>query len=130
MKRLIDMACSQGHVKNDVWVDHLDATLNCHICGGESKRTWAFVKAPGMTPRGTRPEINTDVSRPKRVDTKAIAADTKFEIEQKWLRYSDEKISEQHIQREISEAAGLDKPMPTPPPLTFPKPPEAAASAA
>lgn len=136
MNRLIDMACSHcGHVEIDVWVSRLDAVLNCHICGGEAKRAWAFVKAPGMTPQGTRPEVNTDVVRPRLVDTKAIAAETKLEVEQKWLRYSDERVAEQHISREINEAAGIsdaagnEKSLPTPPPITFPKPPEAALTA-
>lgn len=95
---------------------------------------WAFVCAPGITPNGTRPERNTDPKpQPTRVDTAAIAAEAKAEVEAKWLRYANEAVAEQHVSREINEKAGIADavgnllPMPTPPPITFPKPPGAAA---
>jgi hypothetical protein len=131
MKRLIDTACPDcGHVQRDVWVDNLQAiALNCHKCGGAVERAWAFVKAPGITPQGTRVEINTDPpSRPAKVDTQAIALETKREIEDKWLRYSDEKVAEANVSREINHKAGIcdvagnETPLPKQDPIVFEKP--------
>jgi hypothetical protein len=126
------MACPNGHVSRDVWVSKLGETRDCPACFSQMARTWAYVKAPGITPQGTRPEINFGPApQAPRIDTKAIAANTAQEIEQKWLRYGDEKIAEQHVSREINEAAGIADavgnllPAPTPPPITFAKPPEA-----
>ena len=129
MKSLIDMVCPNGHVHIDVLVDSLSSTgrTKCGTCNESLTRTWAFVKAPGITPQGTRPEVNTDRYYEAKVDTKAIAADTTFEIEQKWLRYSDETIAEEHVRREINEAAGIDNPPPTPDPLVFTNPAAARA---
>lgn len=105
------------------------------MCGGGTERCWAFVAAPGITPQGTRRERNTDPPpKPTRIDTKAVAAETKAEVEAKWLRYANETVAEQHVSREINEKAGIADaggnllPMPTPPPITFPKPPGAATA--
>lgn len=124
MKKLIDTACPDcGHIELDVYTT-LPVALQCHLCGGTVERAWAFVRAPGVTPQGTRAEINTDRPRPTKVDTKAIAAETKAEVEQKWLRYSDEKVAEQHVSREINEKAGIadaqgnEKPLPKYAPIT------------
>lgn len=128
MKKLIDTVCPRGHIARDVFAT-LPVELNCWECGLRVERLWAFVKAPGITPQGTRPEINTDgPSRPNKVDTKAIAIETKREIEDKWLRYGDEKIAEQHVKREIDHKAGLcdaagnETPLPQQTPITFEKP--------
>lgn len=129
MKRLVDVACPEcGHVTRDVWVASLDASAypECAKCDVRVVRAW--LSAPSITPLGTRPEFNTDISRPTKVDTRAIAAETMREVQDKWLRYGDEKIAEQHVSREINERAGLAdaqgnlKPLPTPPPITFEKP--------
>ena len=131
MRRLIDTSCPGcGHIAIDVWVENLSAiNLACHKCGTAVERAWAGVKAPGITLQGTRPEINTDgPSRPKPVDVKAIAAKKTHEVQDKWLRYSDEKIAEQHVSREINERAGIadaqgnEKPVPKYEPITFEKP--------
>lgn len=125
MRKLIDVVCPTGHVARDVWFDTVCPP--CCRCGQPTQRAW--LSAPSITPNGTRPERNTErPAAPPRVDTKKIAEDVKFEVEQKWLRYSDEKIAEQHISREINEAAGIadaqgnEKPVPTPAPITFAKP--------
>jgi hypothetical protein len=129
--KLIDVACPKcGQVTVDVFVQTLEPALFPYCqCGAQVERAWAFVKAPGITPQGTRPERNTDKPvGPQRVDTKAIAEETKFEVEQKWLRYSDEKVAEQHVSREINHKAGIadeagnEIPVPKPAPITFPKP--------
>lgn len=129
MKKLIDVACSHcGHVEVDVWVEHTDDVVRCRMCGGAARRAWGFVKAPGVTPQGTCPEVNTDRVYEPRVDTKAIAAEKKLEVEQKWARYADETIAEQHISREINHKAGMSDeagnllPPPSPAPITFAKP--------
>jgi hypothetical protein len=121
--KLIDVACLNGHVTVDVFVEGGECPA-CE-CGAATERTWAFVKAPGR---------NTDrPAGPAKVDTKAIAAETKFEIEQKWQRYSDPQVAEQHVSREINEAAGIadaqgnKKPITMPAPITF-KAETAAAS--
>ena len=128
MNRLIDMACPGcGQVTVDVWVASLEPARfpQCHKCGVQVERAWAFVRAPGVTPQGTRPECGFDQVVERPVDKKAIAVDTIQEVEQKWLRYSDETLAEQHVSREINEAAGMADamgnllPAPTPPPITF-----------
>lgn len=126
--KLIDLVCLSGHIHRDVFVKTLETwTLpKCH-CGAPSIRAW--LSAPSITPQGTRAERNTSkTAGPSKVDEKKIAADTMFEVEQKWLRYGDDKIAEQHVSREINEAAGIadaagnEKPIPTPDPITFAKP--------
>lgn len=123
MKKLIDTVCQFGHIERDVYTE-LPVRLNCEECGEPVERLWAFVKAPGVTPQGTRPEVNTDRPRLNKVDTKAIAIETKAEIEAKWLRYSDPKVAEQHVSREtnekagIADAAGNEKPLPKYAPIT------------
>lgn len=89
------------------------------------ERAWAFVRAPGVTPQGTRPERGSNwIAPPPKVNVKKIAEDTTFEIEQKWQRYSDPQIAEQHVSREINEAAGIadaqgnEKPVPKQAPIT------------
>jgi hypothetical protein len=128
LKKLIDTVCPQGHIKRDVFTV-LPVAMQCHVCGETVERLWAFAKAPGITPQGTQPEINTDgPARPKKVDTQAIALETMREVKDKWLRYSDDKIAEQHVSREINEKAGLadaagnEKPLPKQDPITFAKP--------
>lgn len=76
-----------------------------------------------------RSEHNTSQPlSPTAINKKAIAEQTMQEIEQKWLRYSDPAIAEQHVSREINEAAGIadaagnEKPIPTPAPIMFAKP--------
>lgn len=127
MKKLIDVVCPECGPQIDVWSD--DGSMPLCECGLPTERLWFGVKAPGITPQGTRPERNTDKpSRPRRVDTRAIAVETKQEIEQKWLRYSDEKVAEQVISREINHKAGMADeagnllPPPKPAPITFAKP--------
>ena len=129
MNRLIDTLCpSCGHVEIDTFVTSLEPARlpSCHTCGVQVQRAW--LSAPCITPQGTRPERRGAPRPPERVNTKAIVEDTKFEIEQKWQRYSDPQIAEQHVSREINEAAGIadaagnEKPVPTPAPLTFAKP--------
>jgi hypothetical protein len=127
MKKLIDMACPGcGHVKRDVFTTLDAATWPMCDCGVQMERAW--LSAPSITPQGTRPERNTDRPRTATVDTKRIAAEVKQEVEQKWLRYSDEKLAEQHVSREINEAAGIadaqgnEKPIPKPDPIVFAKP--------
>lgn len=127
--KLIDVACPEcGHVTTDVFVKSL-AAHDYPVCECGAQTARVFLTAPSITPQGTRPERNT--SRPKAappVDTKRIAEEVKQEVEQKWLRYSDEKLAEQHISREFNEAAGIadalgnEKPIPTPAPITFAKP--------
>jgi hypothetical protein len=88
----------------------------------------AWLSAPSITSQGTRAERNFERPREPKVDSAHIARETAFEVEQKWLRYSDEQIAEQHISREINEAAGIadaagnEKPIPKPDPITFAKP--------
>lgn len=106
MRKLIDTVCMLGHIERDVYTE-LPVRLNCLACGEPVERLWAFVKAPGITPQGTRAEINTDRVVKNKVDVKAIAAETKAEVEAKWLRYSDERVAEQHVSREINEKAGI-----------------------
>ncbi len=133
MKKLIDVVCSQGHIAIDVYTP-LDALPAC-ACGAPTERAWAFVRAPGITPNGTRPERNTDKPRvaPK-VDTAAIAVEKTFEVEQKWLRYGSDSLAEQHVSREINHAAGIadelgnPKPIPKPAPIVFEKPAMAACA--
>lgn len=130
MNKLIDTVCPRcGFIKEDVWVGSLEAAQMplCNGCGTQTERAW--LSAPSITPQGTRPEVNTSrPAAPARVDTKAIAAATKAEVEQKWLRFSDERVAEQHVQREINHKAGLwdasgnEVPIPKPAPITFAKP--------
>jgi hypothetical protein len=123
MKKLIDVACAGcGHVTVDVWVEGAVA-LNCHLCGGQVERAWAFVRAPGITPQGTRPErvVSAAPAMP-RVDSKAIARETQREIEAKWAHYGDEKIAEQSVGREINHKAGMADPMGNPLPVPTPAP--------
>lgn len=124
---LIDLVCSSGHVHVDVLVDSPASRLICHLCGSETQRAW--LSAPAITPGGTRAERNTDrQSDPPPIDKKKIALDTTFEVEQKWNRYSDPKVAEQHVSREINEAAGIadyrgnEIPIPKAPPILFEKP--------
>ena len=134
MKKLIDVVCPLGHIAEDVWAEDLKSLPLCvsKACGLPTKRAW--LSAPSVTPNGTRPERNTDRPRPKRVDTTAIAVETKLEVEQKWLRYSDEKLAEQAVSREINHKAGMademgnPTPLPKPEPITFAKPAEAMAA--
>jgi len=121
MNKLIDVVCPQGHITVDAW--WVDGQMPACVCGQPTVRAWLV--APGITPQGTRPERAVAESRrPPGVNTKAIAEATQFEIEQKWQRYSDPHIAEQHISREINEAAGVADaagnplPVPTPPPIT------------
>lgn len=121
---LIDLMCADGHLRKDAFVDNPASRPECRVCG---RPTWR-VDAPSITPNGTRRERNTDRKVEPRVDAKRIAADTIFEIEQKWLRYSDSTIAEQHVSREINEAAGIaddrgnEIPIPKPDPIMFNKP--------
>jgi hypothetical protein len=133
---LIDLICEAGHIHEDVFVENLDGvsfpTCQCLVarnkrCGKPTQRAW--LSAPSITPRGTRAERNTGASSgPPPVDEKKIAADVMFEVEQKWQRYSDPAIAEQHVSREINEAAGIadaagnEKPVPKPDPIMFAKP--------
>ena len=111
-----------GHITVDVWAV-LPVALNCHVCGAAVERAWAFVSAPGITPQGTRPERNTNPKRGlNRVNTKAIAAETTFEIQEKWKRYGDEKLAEQHVSREINHKAGMADEVGNPIPLPKPAP--------
>lgn len=106
--KLIDTACPKcGQVVTDVFVMRLEpALLPLCECGAQVERAW--LSAPSVTPQGTRPERNTDKApKPSKVDVKAIARDTTFEVEQKWTRYSDPKLAEQHISREINHKAGI-----------------------
>lgn len=128
MKKLIDTVCPQGHIARDVWAT-LPVDLNCWECGRSVERLWAFVKAPGITPQGTRAEVNTDPpSQPRKVDTQAIALESKREVEDKWLRYSDEKVAEANVSREINHRAGIcdvagnETPLPKQDPIVFQKP--------
>lgn len=134
--KLIDTACPKcGHVTVDVFVRTLEPALlpQCH-CGVQVERK--FLSAPSITPNGTRPERNLGRSQgPPPVDKKRIAEEVTFEVEQKWLRYSDPTVAEQHVSREINEAAGIcdaagnEKPIPTPDPITFAKPTPAECGA-
>ncbi len=127
MKTFIDVVCAHGHESIDVWVDTSEPLPSCAWCGEPTERAW--LSAPSITPGGTRAERNTDRQvGPPPVDAKQIARDTAFEVEQKWLRYSDPKVAEQHVSREINEAAGIadaagnEKPIPKPDPIMFAKP--------
>lgn len=127
MNKLIDTACPGcGHVAVDVWVTSLESARfpQCYECGVQVERAW--ISAPSVTPQGTRPERNMATpARSAAVNTKAIAEETTFEVEQKWLRYSDPKIAEQHVSREINEKAGIadaqgnEKPIPKPAPIVL-----------
>ncbi len=134
MNKLVDAVCTDcGQESYDVWTS--DGRLPwCKECHGVQTRLWAFVRAPGITPNGTRAEVNTDPPpQLNRVDTKAIALETQREVEDKWLRFSDEAIAEEHVRREVNEAAGISDaagnllPVPKPDPLTFAAPAEAYA---
>lgn len=125
MRRLIDLVCPRcGCLWLDAWVTTLEAALlpSCE-CGAQMERLWLV--APSITPNGTRPHVNTERPTLNRVDTRAIAAETTQEIDQKMLRYSDPVIAEEHIRREVN--AHLEQPLPTPPPITFAKPTPATA---
>ena len=132
MKVFIDTVCPAcADQQLDVFVERGGDKPLCS-CGARVERLW--LSAPGITPQGTRPERRVaEAPREKRVDVKAIAAETKAEVEQKWLRYSDEQVAEQHVSREINHAAGMADelgnltPLPTPEPITFAKPAEAYA---
>lgn len=134
--KLIDVGCPRcGHIVLDLCVKSLEPALlpQCDKCGVQVERAW--LSAPSIMPGGTRAERNTDRPySPPPVDTKHIAADVKFEVEQKWLRYSDPTVAEQHVSREINEAAGCadaagnEIPIPTPEPITFAKPTPAASA--
>lgn len=106
---------------------------DCLQCGRPTQRSWSFVKAPGITPQGTQPEFNRERPRLNKVDVKAIAAETKLEIESKYLRYSNEAVAEEHVRREVNHAAGIcdaagnETPLPKAPPISFDKSPAAAA---
>lgn len=121
MNKLIDVTCPNGHERLDVWAE-LGQLPTCP-CGEPTLRLWRT--APGITPQGTRPERGRNVSRPNRVDATAIAAETTREVEAKWLRYSDEKIAEQAVSREINHKAGIademgnPKALPTPAPIVM-----------
>lgn len=131
--KLIDLTCPKGHIHTDVFVDSLDALPTCVclvmrgvVCGLQTERAW--LTAPGITPRGTRPERRVEPAGPPPVNKKKIAEETTFEIEQKWARYSNPQVAEQHVSREINEAAGIadaagnEKPIPKPDPIMFAKP--------
>lgn len=129
MMKIIDLTCARGHVMRDIFVRSLRPVdyPECSWCGEPTTRAW--LSAPSITPNGTRAERNTDkVTGPPKVDEKKIAADTMFEIEQKWNRFDDPAVAEQHVSREINEAAGIadergnEKPIPRPDPIMFPKP--------
>ena len=121
----IDLVCSAGHLSRDVFVESPASRPEC-MCGHPTQRAW--LSAPSITLQGMRPERNTDRRVEPKVDKKRIAEETAFEIEQKWARYSDPAISEQHVSREINEAAGIadaqgnEKPIPKAPPIMFEKP--------
>ncbi len=126
MNKLVDAVCSGcGRRELDVWL--IGGQLPTCQCGSATERLWAFAKAPGITPQGTRPHRGFDAPTQHVVDTKAIAAETKREVEDKWLRFSDERVAEEHVKREINhqagwwDAAGNETPIPTPAPITFPK---------
>ena len=132
MNQLIDVVCPAcGHVAIDVWLVERVYPV-CVQCGVQTERAW--LSAASITPQGTRPERNTDRRRPQKADTKKIAAETKFEIEQKWLRHSNDALAEQAVSREINHKAGIADdmgnplPIPKPPPITFPNPMTAAAA--
>jgi hypothetical protein len=121
MNKLIDVmcpACGVGHV--DVWVPRNGQmpVCQCQPDGSVTERWWR--SGPGITPQGTRPERNTARPRLNRVDTKAIAAETMAEIDQKMLRYSDPVVAEENISREVN--AHIYKPVPTPAPIMFERP--------
>lgn len=134
--KLIDVVCPKGHIAFDVWVKTLEPqdcpacnalVTRTQRCGAQTKRI--FLSAPSITPNGTQPERNTGRPKgPAPVDTQKVAAEVKFEVEQKWQRYSDPTIAEHHVGREINEAAGIadhrgnEKPIPKPDPITFRKP--------
>jgi hypothetical protein len=136
MMKLIDLICEAGHIHEDVFVENLDGAslpvCQCLVtrtqrCGKPTQRAW--LSSPSITPQGTKLERNRSVaSGPPPVDEKKIAAEVMFEVEQKWQRYSDPKVAEQHVSREINEAAGIadasgnEKPIPKPDPITFAKP--------
>ena len=110
MLKLIDTACPKcGQVVIDVFVKSLEAALLPYCsCGTQVERARAFVQAPGITPRGTQQERNTDrPPSPAKVNTQAIALETTREIEAKWTRYRDPKLAEQHVSREINHKAGI-----------------------
>ena len=129
---LIDLVCPSGHFTYDAVVDCVCSRPLCahplgtSQCGLVTKRAW--LSAPSITPGGTRAERNTDRKVAPPVNKKKIAEDTTFEIEQKWARYSDPVVAEQHVSREINEAAGIadaagnEKPIPKPDPIMFNKP--------
>lgn len=138
MKTLIDLVCPTcGRTALDVWVLHVGTeNMPACACGTPMVRNWAFVKSPGVTPQGTRPERNTDQAKPEKVNTAAIARETQVEIEQKWLRYGNEQLAEQHVSREINHAAGMAdeagnvKPIVKPAPIEFANPMSPAAATA
>ncbi len=135
MRMLIDVVCTAGHITRDEWVDTATGSLpSCAngkpggkaICGLPTQRAW--LSAPSITPNGTRPERVVASAGPLPVDKKRIAEETTFEIEQKWNRFSDPQVAEQHVSREINEAAGIadaagnEIPIPKPAPIMFEKP--------
>jgi hypothetical protein len=131
MRTLVDVACEAGHFRSDVWIDTAEPLPPCVCLVTRGKRCGLptiRASAPNITPQGTRAERNFERPREPKVDSAHIARETAFEVEQKWLRYSDEQIAEQHISREINEAAGIadaagnEKPIPKPDPIMFAKP--------
>ena len=114
MKVFVDVVCPTcAHRQVDVFVERGGQLPLCS-CGSRVERLW--LSAPGITPQGTRPERNTDVARPNRVDSKAIALETTREIEAKMLRYSDPVVAEANIAAEVN--AHINDPVPTPAPIT------------
>lgn len=108
MKVFLDVTCPACEwLDIDVFVER-DALPPCGACGTPTVRLW--LTGPGITPQGTRPErrVVTPTRGPSaKARATAIAAETTREIEQKWARYSDPRVAEQMVSREINHAAGL-----------------------
>jgi len=114
MRTIVDLRCSQGHYFKDVWcIVPIEGNFPCSECGAQLMRA----DAPRVSPQGIPADREVDVPRVGRVDTAAIAAETAKEIEAKWDRFSDPKVAEEVVGREVD--AHLNDPLPETPDLSF-----------
>ncbi len=111
-RTLIDVRCGCG-VQRDIWTELPYVVLRCTTCGMRRLRA----DAPAITPNGIPADREIDIPRIEKVDTKAIATATAKEIEEKFARFSDPVIAEEHVKAEVD--AHLNDPLPELPKLEF-----------
>ena len=123
MRTLVDVRCEKGHVIRDMWVS-LPVNLDDYGCtkclldsGGESGGRLTRADAPAISPNGIPADREIDIPQIPKTDTAAIARATAAEIEEKWNRFSDPKVAEEVVGREVDEH--IHDPLPEVPALTF-----------